>query len=149
MSFRFPLDSVLAYRKNLEHQQELRLHSTHQQVNRIRQKIADLDQETQRLMQSEAEQIQQGTTSAEISFLLAQRAALHGSRLELLRELESAQKRLVLVQQTFVEARRSREVLERLRERAREEYRIQTSRRAQREMDDLFLLRRAHRPNTN
>lgn len=147
MAFRFSLEAVLAYRKNLERQQELRLQAAHQEANRILQKIAELDRATEQLMESQSQELQRGTTSAELLFFLAGHAALQRRRQGLLQELANAQKRLALMQQEFVEARRSREVLERLRGRARAEYQIQNSRHEQREMDDLFLLRRAHRPN--
>ena len=142
MGFTFPLQAVLHLRQSLEHQQELRLRSANQQVARVRHLIDQMDRHRQELQRIESKQLSAGTTAAELRFGLL----CDGEILRHRRELEQQLARLQLARDQqrdiFQQARRAREMLESVLDRQLLVYQKQAARREQRNMDDLFLLRR-------
>jgi flagellar export protein FliJ len=142
--FRFPLAVVLHYRQSLEHQQELRLRATNQQVARVRRAIDNLEQRMRDAKLQNTGQLHAGTTAAELRFSLIKESALHQQRQQLLRELVRVENLRDEQQKIFQQARRERETFESLRDSQLREYELEAMRREQRQLDDLFLLRRAY-----
>jgi flagellar export protein FliJ len=142
MAFTFPLHAVLHLRQSLEHQQELRLRAANQQVARVRHLIDQMDLHRQELQLIESKQLSAGTTAAELRFGLL----CDGEILRHRRELEQQLVRLQLARdqqrEILQQARRARETLESVRDRQLLLYRKQAARREQKNMDDLFLMRR-------
>lgn len=144
MPFHFPLDAVLHFRQSLEHQQELRLRAANQQVAAVR-KLIDLIDERVRLSRIGLSQaLVLGTASAEMGFALASRASLHRKREDLERELNRRKGLRDQQQQIFEQARRERETFATLRDRQLHAYNRNEARLEQRQLDDLFLLRRSY-----
>jgi flagellar export protein FliJ len=144
MPFRFPLEAVFHFRKSVEHQHELRLRAANQQVARVRHVLEHLDQNIGQLRDANSRQLTAGTTSAEMMFALRREAAQLQQRAELERELARVENLRDQQQKIFRQARRAREIFESLRQHQLEAYQRETARREQRELDDLFLIRRAH-----
>jgi flagellar protein FliJ len=144
MPFRFPLQSVLHFRQSLEHQQELRLRSATQQVMRVQRLVEQLEARRRELHAAQARELSSGLTAAELRFELQCEG-------ELLRHERELEQQLIKLQQLrdqqrgiFQQAQRARQTLEAVRDRQLDLYRREAARREQRELDDLFLLRREY-----
>jgi flagellar export protein FliJ len=144
MAFHFPLQAVFHYRQSVEHQQELRLRAANQQVARVRRLLDQIDARLADLRANQFQHLQAGVTSAELRFGLLSETSLAAQREQVVAEVARLQKLRDQQQRIFQHARREREILDSLRERQLHEYNVSASRRQQRQMDDLFLLRRAY-----
>jgi len=144
MAFRFALEAVFHFRQSMEHQQELRLRAANQQVARVRHLLEQLAQRIEQMRICQSQELQAGTTAAELRFVLLSEAVLHQRRLEIERELVHAQALRDQQQKIFRQARRERETFESLRNRQLREYERNRVREEQRQLDDLFLLRQAY-----
>jgi len=142
MPFHFSLQAVLHLYQSLEHQQELRLRAANQQVARVRHMIEQLDTVKQQNRARQAQELQAGTTSAELEFARTMESALMKRRGELEVELVRVQQLRDEQQRNFHIARRRRETLSSLRKTQLKNYQREAARREQRQADDTFLLRR-------
>lgn len=142
MPFRFPLEAVLQFRQGIEHQQELRLRAAHQQIARLRRSIERIDHALHQTYDLFAHTLASGVTSAQLRFILQSQAALMNQRITLEGELVRAAQVRDQQTQLFQQARRERETVESLRHQHFQEYRHQAMRKEQRQLDDLFLMRR-------
>jgi flagellar export protein FliJ len=142
MPFHFSLQVVLHLYQSLEHQQELRLRAANQQVARVRHMIEQLDPAKQQNRARQAQELQAGTTSAELEFARTMESVLTKRRGELEIELVRAQHLRDEQQRNFHVARRRRETLSSLRETQLHQYQREAARHEQRQADDAFLLRR-------
>lgn len=144
MAFRFPLQSVLLYRQSLEHQEELRLRAANQQVARVRHLIEQLDARRNEMQALQQNRMIAGITAAELRFELQ----CEGELLRHRGELEQQRIRLQQVRdqqrEVFRLARQARETLEAVRDRQLQTYTKEMTRREQRDLDDLFLLRKQY-----
>lgn len=144
MAFRFPLQTVYHLRKSIEHQHELRLRAANQQVSRIRRGVEQACRRIRELKMSTSGELAAGTTSAELQFGTARERSLDVYRQELERELSRVTELRDQQQRIFDYARREREKLEILLAHQLREFKRQQSRREQRELDNLFLMRRSY-----
>jgi flagellar export protein FliJ len=144
MAFHFPLQAVFHFRQSVEHQQELRLRTANQQVARARRVLEQFDERIRQVQLRRANELEAGTTSAEIFFVLAGEAALRQQRQEAERDLSRWQNLRDQQQKIFQHARRERETFESLRNHQLHDYQRAAARREQRQLDDLFLLRQAY-----
>lgn len=144
MLFRFSLHAILHYRQSVEHQQELRLRAANQQVARIRHLIEQTDIRIGEIRQMSSRELSSGTTSAELRFALENRFLLESQRHELESQLARAASLRNQQQLIFQQVRRERETFESLRDEQKREYERESSRKEQRRLDDLFLLRQAY-----
>jgi len=145
MAFRFPLQAVFHFRQSIEHQQELRLRAANQLVARTRHLIEQLDTRVEEMRNRQSHELGSGTTAAELCFALECESVLLHHRQTLQGELARLQRLRDEQQKIFQQARRERETFESLRDHQFQEYERNRARREQREVDDLFLLRRAYR----
>jgi flagellar export protein FliJ len=144
MAFHFPLQAVFHFRQSVEHQQELRLRTANQQVAKARHLIDHIDDRIRQIQTRQAQQLQAGTTSAELRLALTGEAWLRQQRQDAERELMRWQNLRDQQQKIFQQARRERETFESLRDRQLQQYQRDAARREQRQLDDLFLLRQAY-----
>ena len=144
MPFRFPLQSILHYRQSIEHQQELRLRAANQQVARVRHLIEQLNHRRNEMQAAQQERLNSGITSAELRFDLHWEGELLRHRGELEQQLIRLQQLRDQQRELFRSARQARETIENLREGQSLAYRTDETRREQRDLDDLFLLRRQY-----
>ena len=142
MAFTFSLHAVLHLRQSLEHQQELRLRAANQHVARVRQLIEQMDLHRARLQLLQGNELTAGTTAAEMRFGLLCDGEILRHRWELEQQLVRLQQLRDQQREIFQQARRARETLESVRDRQLLMHQKQAARREQRNMDDLFLLRR-------
>ncbi len=144
MPFHFPLQAVLHLRQSLEHQQELRLRAAHQQVARVQHAIEQINTRRQELRAAQSRDLSRGVTAAELRFGWQHEAELIRHRGEL--ELQLTRMQQVRDQQRAIyqQARRTRQTLEGVRDRQLHLYKKEAARREQRNLDELFLLRREY-----
>lgn len=144
MPFRFPLQALLHLRQSIEHQQELRLRAANQQVARVRHALDQLDGRIGQTHTLSSEYLARGTTGAELSFLQTMEGSLHAQRKELEHELQRCQHVREQQERVFRQARRERETFESLRSQQLRDYQRDQARREQRQLDDLFLMRKTY-----
>jgi flagellar export protein FliJ len=144
MPFRFPLQSILHFRQSIEHQQELRLRAANQQVARVQHGIEQMDVRRQELRAAQARQLGSGITAAELRFGLQCEAELLRQRRELEQQLLRQQQARDQQREIWQRARQARETLEGISDRQLRLYQQEAARREQRNLDDLFLLRREY-----
>jgi len=92
----------------------------------------------------QSQELNAGTTAAELRFALLCDAALHNERREIERQILRLEALRDKQQAVYRQARRERETFESLRNRQLAEYHRSRARREQRQLDDLFLLRQAY-----
>jgi flagellar export protein FliJ len=144
MAFRFPLAALLHFRQSVEHQQELRLRAANQHVARIRHLIEQIEQHIRETESHRSQQLGAGTNAVELHFSLFRESSLREQIPQLQQELARFRTLRDQQQRIYQQARREREILENLRDRQQQEYERDATRREQRELDDLFLLRQAY-----
>jgi len=144
MAFRFPLETVLRLRQNLERQQELLLYKANQEVLTVQRQIEDLDVAMAAHAQRRSLQLQSGVSSAELQFDLLCHSVLLESRHDLEARRARAQSARDAQAESFRQARRRREAIETLRSHQLQIFRQHEARQDQRRADDLFLLRRSY-----
>ncbi len=144
MPFRFPLQALLHLRQSLEHQQELRLRAANQQVARVRYALEQLDSRVRQTQTLFSQYLAGGTTGAELSFLRTTEGLLHAQRQEVEHELSRCQHVRDQQERVFRQARRERETFESLRDEQLRDYEREQARRQQRQLDDLFLMRKIY-----
>jgi flagellar export protein FliJ len=142
MPFRFVLQSVLHFRQSLEHQQELRLRAANQQVARIQHLLEQVNAHRRRLHAEQNRQLTVGLTAAELRFELQCETELIKRQRQIESHLAQAQQLRDREREIFLQARRARETLEALRGQQFKLYRQEAARREQKNLDDLFLMRK-------
>lgn len=142
MPFHFSLHTVLHLRSSIEHQQELRLRSANQRVARVRHMIDHLEGSRRQLYSAQAKELNAGISAAELRFALQCDAELLRHRRELEQQLAALEKGRDQQREILQQARRARETLESVRDRQLIAYTKESLRREQRNLDDLFLMRR-------
>lgn len=145
MAFRFPLETVLRLRQNLEHQQELLLLKANQEVLSLLRQVAEVDAGLAENGRRKSLQLQTGVSAAELQFDLLCDATLLQLRRKLEALLTKAQTARDAQAESFRRARQHREVIETLRRQQLQLYRQHEARQDQRRADDLFLLRRSYK----
>lgn len=141
MPFRFSLEGVLSYRKNLEHTEELTL-------NKILQEIAAKYQQLQQLQndhRSLREQRDRDLARAQPAVYL-QELAEKEKYIERVIEIFQAQLRELDIKReaqlaVLRAAQQDREVLDEVRKQKHDAYQREQNRREQKTLDDLFLSR--------
>jgi flagellar export protein FliJ len=146
MPFRFPLQSILHYRQSVEHQQELRLRAANQQVGRVRHLIDQLETRRSENQEAQNRRLQSGMTGAELQFELQCESELLRHLWELEQQFARLQRLRDQQREVFRQAREVRETLEAIRDRELHSYGKESLRREQRDLDELFLLRRQYFP---
>jgi len=144
LAFHFPLESVLHFRVSLEHQQELRLRAANQKVARVRHLIEQANQRSRELHAMQLTWLGAGMTAAELRFELQCEAELQRERHNLEQQLVALQKLCEQQRELFQRAKRARETLESVRDRQLVLYQKDSARREQRQLDNLFLMRRQY-----
>lgn len=141
MAFHFRFQSLLRARQALERNEELRLHVILRQLRSLNEELTVVLQENRACSRRISEATQRGTTGAELRFeaLCASQRAHHRDILQ--QKIIETEKLRSAQQGVLLQASKNREVLEQLRARQLELYRLTESRRQQSQLDELFLLK--------
>src|ERR1700674_2324517 len=117
MAFRYPLQSVLRFRRSLERQEEQRLFGAAAMVARLRADIEQLENNHYEHNRQMLQELMSGTASTVLHFIAVCDAAYAQSRLALLMQFERAEKKRMEQLEIYKTAREKRETLEGLRDR--------------------------------
>jgi len=146
MAFRFSTQPVLRLRASYERIERLRLHALLALIVRVRDEIAEVENDSAKARRSVQEMLRAGMMGAELH-LEAQSEKMRVERmrgLEIrLAELLRAREKQQLVYQTALQKLK---ILENLRQRKWDEYTREQARREQQRLDELYLLHRSSKP---
>lgn len=144
MSFRFPLETLLRFRRSLEQQEERKLELANQRVASVKRQIEALDMEAAERVGRSLRDLTAGSYASELHFDLHCREVFAVKRTELERHLAQAEKHHDECRTSYQQARTRSEAVDTLRVQQFEDYQRDQQRRDQRRLDDQFLLRREY-----
>ena len=141
MAFHFSLEAVLRVRRGQERVERLKLEAILSEEARTWARLEDVGRSQLELRRHFQQELGRGLVGSELQYE-AMREANVASLLAALRtRLAELGQQHWAQAQIFIKARQRREVLEHLRLRKLDLYRIDQARREQQELDDLFLMR--------
>ena len=144
MAFHFTLAVVLRYRKSLEEREELLLQELLASRGGLLRQLQQNRDAFSRLQEAMQHGLQQEPTPAvEVQFSLARLGSIQRRQESLQLQLSELEVRIAEQTERYRRQRRNREVLESLRDRQLDDYRIEQKRREQASLDELYLLRRS------
>lgn len=143
MAFQFSLAALLRFRQSLEQRQETLLRQANQQVAGLRHTIEALERAARDVSARDAQELASGLRASELHFSQLRRGIVQQHLARLKNELAAAQEIQSQRRLAFQKARQEREAVDTLRERQLQSFHEQELRREQRQLDDLFLLRRS------
>jgi len=141
--FSFSLQTLLRFRQSVEEQQLLRLQAANLKAAQVRNQITDLNSGLAAIASAGARELNAGVSGAQLHFDQLCCLAMVQRRSRLQEDLALCEQERKQRNEEFRQARRQREVLDRLRKQQFDRYRLQQERQEQRQFDDLLLLRRA------
>ncbi|HWR36678.1 MAG TPA: hypothetical protein VN622_12490 [Clostridia bacterium] len=143
MRFRFPLQSLLRYRENLEEHERALLEQFTREASILREQLATI--ECSRLLQlrHDAETLEvHGLRGSEMQFAAECHINSSLRHVRLTKELEEVERKRFDQQGRYAAARQQREVLDSLRDTQKQVFDREVLRHDQNASDDLFLIRR-------
>jgi len=145
MAFHFSLRALLRLRESVEKAELLRLQTIAAQAVQLRLEIESLDGEIKNRRQELLDQAATGISGAELHLAAESEAARQQRRTQMLSKLNEVEQLRKKQQLRYTHAHQQREILSNLRERQLSVYLREQTRREQQQIDELFLIRRAHR----
>lgn len=142
MAFRFSLEAVLGYRRNLEEREELALEALFARRAAHLRDLHALRDAERKLIAFLQDTMRSATPAVEIQFSLLQRQGLHRQQKNCETQVEALACEIVQQRQRYQLARQRREIVESVRERQWRLYRLEQRRREQASLDEMHLLRR-------
>jgi len=142
MPFRFTLEALLRYRKSLERRERLKLHVVTRELVQARRQQQEAEQDRAKAVRRLASALQEGLAGIELQFEQAcdqtrvDRIARAAAQVMKLKDLHRCQV------EAFSKAQQRRQVLDNLRARQFEAWRLAQARLAQRQLDERFLITR-------
>lgn len=142
MAFQFPLAAVLRYRESLEQREYLALEKIQQDIVRLEGRIRQVESERSEASENRIRELARGTRAVALQSAYEYEKALEQEIERLRGQWQELKKKWRQQLAAYELARRNRETLEKLRERQRDAYTQEQSKREQAVIDDLFLARR-------
>jgi flagellar export protein FliJ len=145
MAFHFSLRALLRLRESVEKAELLRLQTIAAQAVQLRLEIESIDAEIKTRRQELLDQTAGGISGAELHLAALSEAARQQRRAQMLIKLNEVEQLRKKQQLRYTHAHQQREILSNLRERQLSVYVREQARREQQQIDELFLIRRAHK----
>jgi flagellar protein FliJ len=143
VAFRFPLQALLKLRLGYEERERMRLAAVISRLHQLRSQYDSWQQKKQMAEIKLSQQMRTGMVAVEFHFAQASLNA-EDRRLKLvLAEIAKVEQLRQAQQAAYLEAQKKRKILERLRERQAEAYRLVEERREQQRQDELFAARQS------
>jgi len=143
VAFRFPLQALLKLRLGYEERERMRLAAVISRLHQLRSQYELWQQQKQTAEIKLSQQMRTGMVAVEFHFAQASLEA-EDRRLKLvLAEIDKVEQLRQAQQVAYLEAQKKRKILERLRERQAEAYRLVEERREQQRQDELFAARQS------
>ncbi|MGC2399124.1 MAG: flagellar FliJ family protein [Acidobacteriaceae bacterium] len=143
MSFQFPLDSVLRFRRTVEEREEAALQKI---VHEIALIFENLERIEDRILKSQAARLAEvfkPLTGLELHASYGEVSALRQCRKELMEQVKKLERARDEQMNVYEAARRDRELLTSMHDKKRVAYESDRNRRAQKLLDDVYLARRS------
>ena len=141
MAFHFSLESMLRLRRGRERMELLKLEAISSEQAETRTRLEQLALNSRESRRRFQQTLAEGLAGSELQFEAVLETQWSSLRQALLVHFHELERRRQLQVQVYLRARQQREILENLRQRRLELYRIDEVRRAQQQLDDLFLMR--------
>jgi len=143
VAFCFPLQALLKLRLGYEERERMRLAAVISRLHQLRSQYELWQQQKQTAEIKLSQQMRTGMVAVEFHFAQASLEA-EDRRLKLvLAEIDKVEQLRQAQQVAYLEAQKKRKILERLRERQAEAYRLVEERREQQQQDELFAARQS------
>lgn len=146
MAFHFSLDVLLRMWKSREKFERLRLETLAAKIQRLLHEIEAVERASREERRNLARTLSEGVTASQLHFALLCTDGQRRFRNLMEKQVAELMKQHEAQRKIFEHARRQCETLENLRSRKLEAYRAEEAREMQRQMDELFLSRRASTP---
>ena len=141
MPFRFSLESILSFRKNVEHAEELSLNKIRQEIASIQMGLQRVEKERKQFRAQRDRDLTKGLPAAYLQELTEKEQYLENS-IEMLRvQLQDLEIKRMAQLTVLRTAQQNREALDEMRKQKHTTYQREQNRREQKDMDDLFLAR--------
>lgn len=141
MPFRFSLENILSFRKNVEHAEELSLNKILQEIAAAQQELQRMKTEHQMLRAQRDRDLTKGLPAAYLQELTEKEQYLENA-IEIigvqLKNLDNKREAQLAILRA---AQQNREVLDEMRKQKHTTYQREQNRREQKVLDDLFLAR--------
>jgi flagellar export protein FliJ len=141
MPFRFSLEGVLSFRKNVEHAEELALNRILQEIATTQQQLQQLQTDHRLLREQRDRDLARSQPAAYLAELTKKEQyierAVESTQAQL-QELDTKREAQLAVLRA---AQQDREVLDEVRKRKYDTYQLEQNHREQKTLDDLFLSR--------
>jgi flagellar export protein FliJ len=141
MAFRYPLQSVLRFRRSLERQEEQRLFGAAAVVARLRADIEQLENGYFAQKRQSFQELLSGSSGSALHFIAVCDAGYARMHEALLLQLKQAEEKRTEQLEVYKLARQKRETFEGLRDRQEAAYDLEFARHEQQSTDEAFLLR--------
>lgn len=141
MAFRFPLETVLRYRKELEKREERILEQRREALALLQVELENLNRSRVEVTAARAVLLRKGLLGDDLHHHEFQLQQMDNLRADLAERIASAQAAYQEQMSSFLVARQKREILEELRNSQKNSYFEQQNRREQQKIDEIFSLR--------
>ncbi len=141
MAFHFTLQPVLRFRQGLEERERQRLLLVNSRLAEKRRELDDLKQGRLLAAGSLAEAMQAGMPASDFHFQTTSIVTQARREEIVMKQIAELERQCLEQQAVYREAQKQRKILENLRDRQLEIWRLDQARREQQRLDDLFMLR--------
>lgn len=145
MPFKFSLETLLRHRRVVEDRERLALQMINQRLARFRHSLDQITRQLRDHAQNRQTSLSDGVRASELQFLSECDAVLRHQTAALQIQVRETEGERMRQQVTLAKAQREREVLDSMREHCLDEFVRESTRREQRSLDELILMRRRHR----
>jgi len=145
MAFRFALAALLRLRQSREQQHERLFHEANLRRAELRRALEAVARAVSQLKENDSQGLNAGMRAAELQFDLLRLSRLAEHRCQLEREVAQAEAECARRLQQFRQAHGERQIIESLRDRQLHSYQRWQEKQAERNFEDLLLLRRERR----
>lgn len=142
MGFKFPLSSVLTYRRNVERREELALEQVHMEINSVQRAADQLTLFIEEAHRARESAMQQSLPACHLHTMLNEMNAARQRKDTLLAELQALEQRRDQQLNVYHTAHRDRRMLSDMADRQKQIWQQDRDRAQQRVLDDTFGSRR-------
>jgi flagellar export protein FliJ len=141
MAFKFSLNTVLKYRKELEKREERALEQCRETLSVLESKLAEIKESRSRLLEMRQSFLQSGTLGDDLHHAEEQQRQLEMLELDYQEKVSGALLNYKNQMDIFLAARQKREILDELKTTQKDTYVAEQDRRDQHTVDEIFIAR--------
>ncbi|HUA01636.1 MAG TPA: flagellar FliJ family protein [Candidatus Aquilonibacter sp.] len=145
MAFHFSLDALLRMWRSREKFERIRLETLATKIQRLRNEIEAAEEASLQSRRNVANSLAEGASGSQIQFAALCVDGQRRFRELMEKQIEQLTRQLEAQRKVLEHAHQQREILDNLRSRQLDAYRLEETRKMQQEVDELFLSRRGFR----